>query len=123
MTSEIITKQLKKVKNADLSNYDAKTNSYFIKKRVDIKLEEEGCYLIKVKPSLFNNEVLRTNWNQGIMPQGIYLQVEITKIMPKMIKTTGVCAKDLDSLKKSENLIFWSGWLSVQDIEVLQKIK
>ena len=57
MTS-LAKKQLSKVKFADLSNYDANTNEYFIPKKVEIKLELNNCYIIKVSDSWRTNKLI-----------------------------------------------------------------
>lgn len=59
--NEIIEKQLKAVERADLTKFDAETNTYFIPKRQDIKLEEDHCYLINLKDSFFKNETVKVN--------------------------------------------------------------
>lgn len=119
MYNKIIEEQLKKVEYADLSNYDEATNTYIIPKRVDIKLEEDKCYLIRLKPTLFTNETLKINWNQGKVPTQEYLKVDISKKMPKMIKVVGV-GYDYDG--NQDLSYFWSGWLTLADIDVLQKL-
>lgn len=115
----IIKQQLEKVQYADLSNFNADSNTYVIKKRVDIKLEVDNCYLIRVKPSAYNNQVIVTNWNGGNMPNHEYLKVDISKVMAKMIRVVGVA----HNYQTHEDLAaFWSGWLSTDDIEVIAKL-
>lgn len=122
MVSDIVQKQLKKVQNADLSDFDPKTNTYFIKKRVDIKVEEDKCYIFKLKSSLFENAVLKSNWNNGMVPPCTYFKAEVSKIMNKMIKIVGIGSNDLSVLNNNQATQFWTGWLSLQDVEVLQKV-
>lgn len=119
MSNKIIEEQLKKVEYADLSNFNEETNTYFIPKRTDIKLEEDNCYLIKLKPTLFTNETLKTNWNKGSVPKYEYLKVDVSKKMVNMIK---VVATAFDYDLNQDLSYFWSGWLTIADIEVLQKI-
>lgn len=116
---DIIKKQLEKVEYADLSNFNAETNTYIIKKRVDIKLEVDNCYLIRVKPSAHNNFVVISNWNNGSMPSSEYLKVDISKIMGKMVRVVGVVH---DYQTHQDLASFWSGWLSTDDIEVISKV-
>lgn len=59
--NSLIKKQLDLITEADLSNFDPETNTYHIPKRQDIKVEEENCYLIHCKPSLFLNETVKIN--------------------------------------------------------------
>lgn len=61
MVNDLIEAELKKVEKADLHNFNAETNSYFIPRRKDIKIEEDCCYLIKLKDTLFKNETLKVN--------------------------------------------------------------
>ena len=59
--NKIIEEQLKKTENVDLSNFDKETNTYYIKKRQDIKVEEDQCYILKLKNSAFNNAIVTDN--------------------------------------------------------------
>lgn len=61
MNNDLIEKELKKVEKADLTHFDSKTNTYTIPKLKEIKLEEDKCYLIHIKPTLYRNEVLKNN--------------------------------------------------------------
>ena len=117
--NKIIEQQLKKLEYADISNFDAATNTYIIPKKVDIKIEEDKCYLIQLLPTLFKNEVLKTNWNAGSMPVYNYMKVDVSKIIGKMIKVVGT-GYDIET--QTDISSFWSGWLSTQDIKVIKKI-
>lgn len=119
MVSKIIQDQLAKVAKADLGYYDPKTSTYFIKKRTDIKVEEDKCYLIRLKASAFVNDVVKINWNSGNIPIAEYMRIDVSKCVGKMIKVLGVC---LDNKTYQPNGLFWNGWLSISDIEVLSKI-
>lgn len=116
---DIIQKQLSKVEYADLSRFDPQTNTYIIKKRVDMKLEVDNCYLIRVKPSAYNNMTVTINWNGGNVPPSEYLKVDISKIMGKMVRVVGVSH---DYQTKQDLTSFWSGWLSTDDLEVISKL-
>ena len=117
--NKIIEQQLKKLEYADISNFDAATNTYIIPKKVDIKIEEDKCYLIQLLPTLFKNEVLKTNWNAGSMPMYNYMKIDVSKIIGKMIKVVGT-GYDIET--QTDISSFWSGWLSTQDIKVIKKI-
>ena len=119
MVSEIIKKELQKVEKADLTHFDPETNTYFIPKRNDIKIEEDNCYLVHLKDTLFNNQTLKVNWNNGSLPIYSYLKVDVSKIMAKMIK---VVAVGFDNETQSDISYFWSGWLTLDEIEVLKKL-
>lgn len=116
---KIIQDQLQKVQYADLSNYNEETNTYIIKKRVDIKIDEDNCYLIHIKPSAFHNIAVNTNWNNGATPLFNYMKVDVSKKMGKMIKVTGLKHNIDTGIDDSQ---FWSGWLSIDDIEVLNQL-
>lgn len=117
--NKIIEDQLRKVEYADLSNFNPETNTYIIKKRVDLKIEEDGCYLIKLKSSAFNNQGVIVNWNNNSMPEYDTLKVDVSKKMGKMIKIVGL---GFDLATNTDTGKFWSGWLSEDDITVLRKL-
>lgn len=119
MVNQLIEKELKKVEKADLTHFDPATNTYFIPKRKDIKIEEDHCYLIHLKDSIFNNTTLKVNWNNGSLPSYNYLKVDVSKVMSKMIKVVGV---GFDFEKQEDLSYFWSGWLTTDEIEVIKKL-
>ena len=88
--NKLIEAELKKVEVADLSNFDPKTNTYFIPQRKEIKIEEDNCYLIHIKKTLFFNDVLKVNWNNNSLPQYEYLKIDVSKKMAKMIRVVAV---------------------------------
>lgn len=119
MDNEIIKRELKKVEKADIRNYNSETNTYFIPKRNDIKIEIDSCYLVHLKDSTFNNNVLKFNWNNGSMPKYDYLKIDVVKIMAKMIKVVGV---GYDNSTNTDISYFWNGWLNLEDLEVIKKL-
>lgn len=116
--SKVIEEQLKKVTEADLSNFDATTNTYHIPQRKSIKIEEDNCYIIALKPQAFTNPI-NTNWNSNKAPIERYMKVEVSKIMPNMIKVVGV---GYDIYNKTILNSFWSGWLQIDNIDILSKV-
>ena len=119
MSSKIIAEQLKKVENADLSSFNSETNSYFIPKKTTIKVEENNCYIFQLLDSAFTNSTVNANWNGAKGPLYYYYKADVIQKMPGMIKILGVAynintGEDLNS--------FWSGWLSLNDVIVLQKL-
>lgn len=110
-------KELTKVKYADLSNHDKATNTYLIKKRNDIKVEEDKSYLIKLKPSVYNNIKLKNSWKH--MPEYEYFKFEVNKLIPDEIFVAGIA---YDPLTNSDIAYFWSGWLTLKDIEIIKKL-
>ena len=119
MKDSIIKEQLAKVEQADLSNFDAKSNTYYIKKRKDIKIEADHDYLIVLKPAAFNNSAVITNWNGGSMPTTSCLKINVLKNMGKMIQ---VVAVDFDMQSQTSSGTFWQGWLAVSDFDIIQKL-
>ena len=116
---QIIKNQLNKVVYADLSNYDEKTNTYYIPKINQIKLQINHSYIIKVKDSLYNNELLKSNYNQGRTPPYKNYLIDVVSILGKVIKVNGV-EYDLENNRVLNNL--WSGYLSIKDIEILKEM-
>lgn len=117
--SKIIEQQLKKTQNVDISNYNPETNTYIIKKRNDIKIEENCMYLIKLKDSAFSNTVVINNWNNGFFTSSRYLKIDVHTKMTNMIKVVGVGY----NIETQQDLISrWSGWLCIDNIEILEKL-
>jgi len=122
MVDKVIEEQLKKVQYADLSNFDEKTNTYIIKKKVDLKLEEDHYYIIQVKDDFLKNcknDVITINWNAGKYPKSQYYKVDVTKVMGKMARVNGT-AYNYDTKEDLEE--FFSGWFSLNCIIVLEEI-
>ena len=87
---QLVKEQLNKVVYADLSNYDEKTNTYHIPKINQIKLQINHSYIIKIKDSLYENELLKSNYNQGRTPPYKSYLIDIVSILGKIIKVNGV---------------------------------
>lgn len=119
MSSKIIEQQLKRVQAADLSNFDSKSNTYIIKQRADIKIEEDKGYIIFIKDSAFTNNVVINNWNNGSFPKIRYLKVDINKRMNNMIKVVGI---GYDPETKQDLDKYWSGWICIDNIEIIEKL-
>ena len=115
---QLVKEQLNKVVYADLSNYDEKTNTYHIPKINQIKLQINHSYIIKIKDSLYMNELLKSNYNQGRTPPYKSYLIDIVSILGKIIKVNGV-EYDLTLNKVLNNL--WSGYLAIKDIEILEE--
>lgn len=116
--NNIIEKQLQLIE-ADLSNFNAEENTFIIPRKRDIKIEEDTCYLVHCKPTLFINETLKVNWNSGSLPSEDYLIVFVNKIMGKMIKVDSV---GYDAINKKDTAYHWSGWLTLADLDIIQKM-
>ena len=119
MASKIIEQQLKKVQAANLQNYNPETNTYLIKRRFDIKIEEDSAYIIKLKDSAFSNTAIINNWNNGSFPKVNYLKIDVNKKMNNMIKVVSV---GYDFVNKQDLMAYWSGWLALDNIEIIEKL-
>lgn len=116
--SERLERELKRVKFANIQQVDE--NTYVVRKETEIRLEEDNCYLIKLKDSVFNpNSILTTNWNSGKIPNSRYYQVDINKIMGDMIRISGIGYDDETCTIFKEN---WYGWLPKNEIEIIKKL-
>ena len=117
--NSLIKKQLDLITEADLSNFDEETNTYHIPKREDIKAEEENCYLIHCKSSLFLNETVKINWNKNSVPEREYLIISVSQKMAKMINVDAI---GYDIIKKETDSYHWKGWINLKDIDIIQKL-
>lgn len=115
----LVEDQLKKVEYADLSHFDRETMHGVIPKRLDIKLEEDNCYLIQLHRSFFNNQTIALNWNAGSFPPSEFLKIDISKKLGKMVRVTGVTYKPETPEAPS---VFWNGWLSIDELTVIKKL-
>lgn len=115
MIRPIIKEQLEKCQFADLNNYDAKTNTFIIKKYCKPTYELNHCYLVKLPLTIVNNKdsVLAVNWNNGNYPQTQYLKIYISKIMGTMIYTDSI---GFDFENKQDLPLMWSGWLNTSEL-------
>lgn len=113
----VIQDQLKKVLVADLSNFDEKTNTFFIKKYEHTKFEVGKYYLIRLDNTLMNrdNEIM-CNWNNSEIPEHNIFKVEIIKEMGKLIYVQGVSYDE----EKGNTGEIWSGWLPTDEIKLLE---
>ena len=117
--NNLIEKELEKVERADLTNFDPETNTYHIPKRTDIRVLVDKCYLVYLTDSFFADTTLKVNWNNNSVPSYRYLKIDVSKVMSKMIKVVGI-GYDFD--KKQDISYFWSGWLSLDKIKILEEI-
>jgi hypothetical protein len=111
----LIREQLEKCQFADLNNYDARTNTFIIRKYCKPTYEVNKCYLVRVPASIVNSadSVLATNWNSGSYPRTQYLKTYVSKIMGPMIYVDSI-GFDFDT--KQDLNIMWSGWLNTAEL-------
>lgn len=114
-----IKNELSKVKEADLSSYNEITHTYFIKKKISLKIEELKYYLVEVKDSVRSNTSLSSNWNNGKIPTERFYHVQVVQKMYNMIKVTGV-SYDVDAQVTTGH--FFDGWLPLKEINIIEEI-
>lgn len=121
MIRDYVKQQLEKCSFADLTNFDENTNSYKIKKYSKPKYEANKMYLIRVFPTIVNNEsnVLATNWNNSTAPTEPILLAYVSKVQGKMIYVDTVA---YDGVSHKQLNIYWSGWLITDEIEQLKAV-
>lgn len=106
-----------------MSHFNKNTNSYFIPKKIDIKLEEDNYYLIELNEVLLKSnttlDALMNNWNQGNMPKDKYYKIDVCKKVGDMIKINGAA---FDYINKKDLPGMWSGWLPIKEIKVIEKL-
>lgn len=117
--NKLIEEQLKKVIFADLSNFNPDTNTYIIRKKEEIKINVDECYLIRFTDNFFNNATVITNWNSGNVPKFKSCKADIAKTMGKMIKVNCI---GYDEDTDEDLSLFWSGWIYLPDVEVIKKL-
>lgn len=118
--TKTLKKQLAQIQYADLSRFDPDTNSYFIPKRLDIKLEKNRFYLLEISEDLKTDVIMKNNWNNGYSPKSTYYIVEITDIIAnKILKCSG--SGYLDDLITVNDI--WSGYFPLNKIKILKEIK
>lgn len=107
--------QLKKCEFADLSNFDANTNTYHIPRYTKPTYDIGKCYIIQVPDRLINNtnSIEAVNWNKCTAPSNKYLKIYVSKQLGKMIYIDSV-GYDLETKRDLNNL--WSGWLPIEEI-------
>lgn len=115
---QLFNEQLDKVVYADLSNYDAATKTYHIPKINRIRFKLNHSYIIRIKDSIKNNDILRSNYNQGNEPEITTYLIDIISVLNKVIKVNAI--KYNTEKDKTEN-IYWNGYLSIKDIEIIRE--
>ena len=115
---QLFNEQLDKVVYADLSNYDAATKTYHIPKINRIRFKLNHSYIIRIKDSIKNNDILRSNYNRGNEPEITTYLIDIISVLNKVIKVNAI--KYNTEEDKTEN-IYWNGYLSIKDIEIIRE--
>lgn len=112
---EIVEKQLKACRFANLSNLNTDTGECYIPKYKKPVYEQNKCYLIKIPEYLINNpqSPYAVNWNSGTYPKYSYAKAFVTSILGNMI-LVDTLAYDYDNrVDLSET---WTGWLPTNEV-------
>lgn len=121
--NSVIKEQLNKVREADLSNFDESTNTYFIPKKINIPIKENNFYLIELNDCLLTNspslEGLINNWNQGNIPNSKYYNAEVIIKINNMIKINGL---EFNPELNRIGTKVWNGWLPIEEIKIIKQL-
>lgn len=119
--NKFIKQQLEKVKKCVLPPYDENTLQLIIPKQEivnsnNLDLIIGHFYRVKLADYIINepsNFTLSTNWNHGLKPKELYLNIEVQKIMGKMVYVNSTTVQSGD---------MWEGWLPFKSITILEEI-
>lgn len=118
--NNLIKKQLEQCRVADLSRYDESTNTYFIPKFVETKVEVDKCYLIELdNVNMSSDSTISINFNSGRIPPSKYLKVDVVKVMNDLISVNAI---GYDMANKQDTNDVWSGWLSFSHLKILEEL-
>ena len=119
--NKITKKQLEQVSLANLSNFDAEHNVFYIKKYNKPIFKPNTYYIIRISRELINNDThfIATNWNRGISPKSEYYKAYVSKTMGKMIYCDCL---EYDYEHKQDKTNSFSGWFDINLIEQLEVI-
>ena len=120
--NKVIEKQLEKLQLAKHGGYDETKHQFIFKKIAGVKLEVGKCYLVKLNKSLTKeseNDSLVYNLNRGTFPKYEDMKVDVLKISQGLIQVNGIY---FDAVAGEDIREFWSGWLPVNQLEVISEI-
>ena len=120
--NKIIKDQLNKCRVAVVPEFEDSATHIFIKRVTNIltsNMLPGHVYLIRIKPSVKNNDTIAANWNGGIKPQYDYYKVEKLGDVGTMIKLNGI-AFDYDT--KSDVYTSFYGYLPIDGFEILEEV-
>lgn len=122
--NQVVIDQLKKVKVADLPQWDEDDVELIIPKKVGTYKRTdlvEGCkYIVELEKYIvepFEGFTLHDNWNKGVPPKHRCLYITIKQIMGKMIEVESV---GYDYKSKSIIYDVWNGWLPRKGMKILE---
>ena len=122
----LIKKQLQKCQAAQIPDFDDGTLELHIPKgsaQNVTKYEVNKFYLVELASYITNpppDYTLADNWNQGTIPKHSFMQVEVSKIMGKMVRIKGY---GYDPLTQTSTNDFWEGWVPQKGIKLISKLE
>lgn len=124
--NQVIIDQLRKVKVANLPQWDEDDLHLIIPKKEGYinktDFVENQEYIIQLEKYLiepFEGFTLHDNWNKGTHPNHLFLKAKVVKIMGKMINFSTI-AYDF----KTKQIIneAWDGWLPRKGIKIIESL-
>ena len=118
---DLIRKQLQNCSYANLSNFDAATQTFIIPKYQKPHFVLGNMYLVQLSSILVNNttSVTAVNYNNGTAPSFQFLKVFVSKSLGKMIYVDSL---GFDPATKQDINVLWSGWLPTEELTMLSTI-
>lgn len=118
---KIIKKQLELI-NTPITKVSDDGLEYYFSKQVDTSLQPNKNYFIEiVDNSIFDsNNTVNMNFNSGIIPPSKFLKIQVVLIISKLIKVDAI---ETNSTGEHDTMRFWSGYLPVNGIKVLEELK
>ena len=121
---EIISKQLKKCKVANVPNFDAETTTLRISKYEELSSQilPGHYYLVELEDYILHPPEgfsLHQNWNNNIVPQSKYYKCECLQVMGKMIKIEG---SGYDWELQEDLHTSWNGWVPTKSVRIIKEL-
>lgn len=120
--NKIIKDQLSKCRVAVIPECEDSATHIFIKKVnniLPVNMLPNHVYLIKIKPSVKNNDTIAFNWNGGVRPQYDYYKVEKIGEIGTMLKLNGIA---FDYSTKSNIYKSFYGYLPNDGFEIIEEV-
>lgn len=118
----IIRDQLAKSQAFKRAVYNPTTDTYIIKKSVEIRPIPDKSYFIVLDDNIINNNssTLAINWNSGKSPVSKYYIIEVLKIIGGYLYCIGI---PCDEHKNKINNNIWEGYLPLNCIDIKEQVE
>lgn len=123
--NNIISKQLKKCKVAQVPEFDENTTHLVIPKLSEISNKNfvvSHYYVIELEDYIIHppeNFTLHQNWNGNVIPTSKYYKCECLSVMGKMVKIEGV---GFDFENQIDLNTSWCGWVPMKSIKIIKEL-